>query len=228
MMYLIEDYWRYKLIYPKRCNKVADIERIFKEIGRKVTIYEPVTIIKPEAVILKNNIIISEYCYLYAGLGLYIGNGIHISAFCSILGGGFCVIDDFVGICAGTRIITGSEDVMGRGLTGGPAIPERFRAYYRSFVICEKHSFIGTNSVIHPGITIGEGAVVGSGSIVTKDLEPWGIYVGNPARRIKERPKDKILKMERDYFSESSDKPSDFSKLKKRIRQTTNQDPVKN
>ena len=190
----------------------------FKEIGKNIKIYEPIVIINPESITMKNNIMISEFCYLNSGLGLYIGNYIHISAYCSIIGGGYCFLEDFVGVCAGTRIITGTEDINGSGLTGGPTIPEKFRSCHRSFVICEKHSFLGTNAIIHPGVTIGEGAVVGSGSIVTKDLEPWGIYIGSPAKRIKDRPKQKILKLERELFKSKSITPSDFSELIKKIK----------
>jgi acetyltransferase-like isoleucine patch superfamily enzyme len=48
--------------------------------------------------------------------------------------------------------------------------------------------YIGAKSVIMP-VTIGEGAVIGAGSFVNKDLDPWGIYVGSPAKKIGERPK---------------------------------------
>lgn len=44
--------------------------------------------------------------------------------------------------------------------------------------------FIGAESVILPGVTIGDRIVVGAGSVVTKDLESNGVYVGSPARRI--------------------------------------------
>ena len=133
--------------------------RNFKEIGENVTIYVPVTIIQPERVVLKNNLIISEYCYLAAGCGLYIGNYIHIAAHSTISGGGYCILEDFVGISAGVRIITGSEDIAGSGLTNS-TIPQEFRSFYRSFVHCKKHSFLATNVIVHPGITIGEGTVV--------------------------------------------------------------------
>ena len=55
---------------------------------------------------------------------------------------------------------------------------------------------IGTNTVLLPGTRIGEGTVVGAGSLVNRDLAPWGIYVGSPARRIRERPSEQILAQE--------------------------------
>lgn len=48
--------------------------------------------------------------------------------------------------------------------------------------------YIGAKCVIMP-VKIGEGAVIGAGSFVNKDLEPWGIYVGSPAKKIGEREK---------------------------------------
>ena len=49
--------------------------------------------------------------------------------------------------------------------------------------------WIGFGVSILPGVTIGEGAVVGAGSVVTRDVEPWTVVAGNPARKIKELPR---------------------------------------
>lgn len=184
----------------------------FKEGGNNITIYDPVTLINPGNMTLRNNIIISEYAYIAAGLGLHIGNFVHIAAHSSISGGGICILEDFVGISAGARLITGSEDIMGRGIAS-PTVPENYRSYYRSFIHCKKHVFIATNVVVHPGVTIGEGAVVGSGSVVTGDLESWGIYFGTPARRVKNRPKEKILELEKALYREKNIEVSDVSEF---------------
>jgi galactoside O-acetyltransferase len=45
-----------------------------------------------------------------------------------------------------------------------------------------------------PGITLAEGSVVGSNSVLTKDTEPWTIYVGSPAKPVGKRDKEIILK----------------------------------
>ena len=190
----------------------------FMEKGKNITIYNPTTLLNPERVVLKNNILISEYCHLAGGLGLYIGNFIHISTQSSISGGGYCILEDFVGFSAGARVITGSEDISGKGLTN-PTIPEEFRSVYRTFVHFKKHSFLATNAIVHPGVTVGEGSVIGSGSVVTKDVEPWSIYMGIPARKIKERPKEVILSMEKELLEKYSIKSSDFSAVIEKIRQ---------
>lgn len=47
--------------------------------------------------------------------------------------------------------------------------------------------WLGARAIILPGVTIGEGAVVAAGAVVTKDVEPWAVVGGNPAKFIKKR-----------------------------------------
>lgn len=189
------------------------------EVGSNVEIYEPVVFIKPEVIEIKSNVIISEFAYIAGGNGCYIGNYIHISTQCVVSGGGVFIAEDFVGLSAGVRIITGSEDLSGKGLTN-PTAPERFRNFYRSYVVLKKHSFLATNVIVHPGVTIGEGAVVASGSVVTKDLDAWGIYAGTPARRVKDRAKEKVLDMEAKLRVEYPFDSADFTAIEQKCKKT--------
>lgn len=182
----------------------------FKEVGKEVEIFEPISLIDKSKFTIKNRVRLSEFSLISGGNGIYIGNFVHVANHVSIVGGGICVIEDFVGICAGARIITGSDDIIGNGIPS-PMVPPNYRSFYRSHVVCKKHSFIGTNVVIHPGVTIGEGTVVASGSVVTKDLEPWGIYMGVPAVRVKERKREIILDMENKIYRDSDYEPSNFN-----------------
>ncbi len=50
--------------------------------------------------------------------------------------------------------------------------------------------WIGSNSIILKGVTIGEGSIIGAGAVVTNDVPPWTIVAGNPARVIREIPED--------------------------------------
>ncbi len=186
--------------------------RIFREIGEDVTIYDPVTIIKPEVITFKSHIILSEFVYLAGGQGTYLGNFIHLAAHTAISGGGIFIAEDFVGVAAGSRIITGTDNVMGQGIPS-PLVPAEFRSYTRSHVILKKNSFLATNVVVQPGVTIGEGTVVGSGSVVTKDLEPWGVYMGSPARRVKDRPVGRILELQEELMRKYPYQPADFSAI---------------
>lgn len=54
-------------------------------------------------------------------------------------------------------------------------------------IIIEDDCWIGFGAQIMPGITVGRGAVVGAGAVLTRDAEPYGIYVGIPAKKVKER-----------------------------------------
>jgi acetyltransferase-like isoleucine patch superfamily enzyme len=51
-------------------------------------------------------------------------------------------------------------------------------------------AWLGFNVIVLKGVTVGEGAIVGAGSVVTKDVAPWTIVGGNPARLIREIPED--------------------------------------
>ena len=53
--------------------------------------------------------------------------------------------------------------------------------------IIESDAWIGMNAMIMPGVTIGEGAIVAAGSVVAKDVAPYTIVGGNPAKVIKKR-----------------------------------------
>lgn len=54
-------------------------------------------------------------------------------------------------------------------------------------IIIEPRSWVAAEAFIGPGVTIGEGAVVGARSVVFKNVEPWNVVVGNPAKVIKKR-----------------------------------------
>lgn len=61
------------------------------------------------------------------------------------------------------------------------------RHYSRGKVVIKKGAYIGANTVICKPVTIGEGAIIGASSVVTKDIPPFEIWAGNPARFIKKR-----------------------------------------
>ena len=61
------------------------------------------------------------------------------------------------------------------------------QGYYEADIVIEDDVWIGANSVILAGVHIGRGVVVGAGSVVTKDLPPYSVCAGSPARVLKER-----------------------------------------
>lgn len=68
------------------------------------------------------------------------------------------------------------------------SIPMRFQGGTTKGIILEDDIWIGANVVVLDGVRIGQGAIVGAGAVVTKDVEPYAIVVGNPARFIRFRP----------------------------------------
>ncbi|MCC2624736.1 MAG: acetyltransferase (isoleucine patch superfamily) [Burkholderiales bacterium] len=171
----------------------TDVEYKFKKIGKNVQIGRTVYFRYPEEVEIGDNVIIDEFCYFTTAVK--IGNYVHIAPSCSIIGGkeSELIMSDYSGLAAGTRVLCGSDDYVNGPFTN-PTIPAEFRPNTKKGkVVVAKHAIIGTNVVIHPNVKIGEGAAVGSLSLVTKDLEAWQVYAGIPAKIIKARNKELIL-----------------------------------
>ena len=177
-----------------------------------IVIHPNSVFIQPENILTHSNLIISEFCWIQGGIKLVIGNFIHIGSHVSIGGGGVCIIEDFATVSAGSRILAGTDLASGEGLVNS-TIPTEYRAVSRSFVHIKKYAFITTNVVIHPGITIGEGAVIGSNSVVTKDIEPWTINIGQPAKPIKDRPSGDIKRLGELLYKEKNVSPLDISEF---------------
>lgn len=85
-----------------------------------------------------------------------------------------------------------------------PTVPSLYTRVTHADVLLGKHVIVGSGSVILPGITLEEGVAVGALSLVTKNCEAFGVYVGNPARRIKWRKRD-LLELEKAFLSSKND-----------------------
>lgn len=166
---------------------LTDLSKL-KHLGPKVNVHELAKIIHPEVVSIREGTQIDDFTLINGGQGIELGRYNHIASFVSIAGGGKLITGDYVGIAAGARIITGT-DHYGGGKRISPLVPMEQRHLILGMVILEKDVFIGTNAVIHPNVRIGEGAIIGSNSLVLKDVGPWTINVGSPCRVIGERPK---------------------------------------
>jgi acetyltransferase-like isoleucine patch superfamily enzyme len=112
------------------------------------------------------------------------------------------ILEDFSFVASGTKIVAGSEDYTGKGLVG-PTIPVDFRSLNITEVKFEKFAGCGVNCSIMPGVTFGEGAILGANSLATKDLEPWTIYVGSPAKPVRIRKKENIINYSKKVLKQS-------------------------
>ena len=169
-------------------NMGEQVKKELKSCGQEVKIYPLAKIVKPEVIEIGDNCMIDDFTFIYGGQGIKIGRYIHIASFVSIIGGGELVVGDYADIACGSRILTGTDTYHG-GKRMSTALPPERRNIIRGRVVIEKDAFIGTNAVIHPNVTIGEGAIIGSNSLVLKDVEPWSINAGSPCHKIGERPK---------------------------------------
>lgn len=169
----------------------AVLAKRLKFFGTGVRVYQGCRLHPPELIEIGDHSQIDEGVRIFAGLGVRIGRHVHFAFGSSISGGGICEVGDFVGIGAGGRILTGSEEIQG-GLTN-PTVPRELRRVRRQTTRIGAHVLIFTNSVVLPGVTIGEGAVVSAGSVVHRDLKPWGIYAGNPLVQMGVRDSGPIL-----------------------------------
>jgi acetyltransferase-like isoleucine patch superfamily enzyme len=96
------------------------------------------------------------------------------------------VLEDYVGWGPGAK-------VLGSQHTGIPAdVPIIQTDLLIKPVVVKYGADIGTNAVLLPGVTIGEGAIVGAGAVVTGDIEPYAIVAGVPARFLRWRRDDEI------------------------------------
>ena len=145
------------------------------------------------------NIIIDDFAFIYATTPIKIGNYVHVACFASLVGGAELVLEDFVAISHGSRILTGTDDFKDWGF-GNSTVPTQYRNVTRKPIHIGKFCIVGANSVVLPGVTIGEGAMVGANSVVTRDLEPWGVYLGN--KRITERNQAGVLENYKKFLME--------------------------
>lgn len=151
-----------------------------------VTIYESAKIIGVENISFGSPVLIDDFTLIVARDPVTIGNYVHIACFSSITGGERVEIGDFSALSQGARLLTGTDDFLDGGF-GNSTVPTEYRNAMRSSISIGRFCIIGANSVVLPGVTIGEGAVVGANSVVTRDLEPWGVYIGNRKHRMRNR-----------------------------------------
>ena len=166
----------------------AELKQLgLKSFGQNVSVSRYARLYKPESIVIGNHVRIDDFCILSGGKGIELGDYIHISAYCALHGAEGIVMHDFSGLSARVTLYTASDDFSGNSLLF-PMIPEKYKPHMRKgAIVIEKHCIIGVNSTVMPNITIAEGGAVGAHSYITSSTEPWSIYAGCPARKIKAR-----------------------------------------
>lgn len=174
-----------------------------KFIGLEVKISRYAILYGNENISVGNYSRIDDFCVLSAGNGgeIRIGEHVHVAAGVHLYGGAAIIIDDYVSLSSGCKVYSVNDDYSGEYMTN-PTVPDRYRNVVSKSITLSKHSLIGAGTILLPGAIVPEGTSVGAMSLVTTELEPWGIYVGIPVRKIKNRSK-RLLEFENLFNNET-------------------------
>jgi len=114
---------------------------------------------------------------------IYIEDGAFVNIGCFFDGSANVHVGRGVRVGPYVRILTGTHTYANNVMRRGPGSRDLSRE-----VRIERGCWIGMGVSILPGVTIREGCVVGAGSVVVRDTDPNGLYVGNPAKRLRDLP----------------------------------------
>jgi carbonic anhydrase/acetyltransferase-like protein (isoleucine patch superfamily) len=162
--------------------------------GDDVLVHTSVVIIDPERLSIGNHTRIDPFCVLTAPGGIKLGSRVHVASHCSLVGGSGIEVGDFCGISHGARIFSVSDNMAGDSMPG-PTLPPSVQSVIEAPVTIKRHAVVCAGCVVLPGVTIGEGAVLGALSFLREDVPEWQIWAGSPARFIRTRRRD-LLKLE--------------------------------
>ena len=158
----------------------------FKSIGSGCKISRYARFYGINNMVIGDNVRIDDFCILSGKLT--IGSNIHISAYVALYGKMGIILEDYTGISPRSTIYSAMDDFSGNFLIGPIHEPSKTNVS-GGLVILRKYSQIGANCIVFPSVEIGEGAVVGAMSLVNKNVSPWNIVVGQPAKFLKNREK---------------------------------------
>ena len=163
----------------------------FKSYGENVLISRFARFYGISNMEIGNNVRIDDFCILSGRIK--IGDYVHISAYTALYGSQGIEINDYCGCSARTIIYSAIDDFSGEYMIG-PMLPEELTNVTGGPVILEKYVQLGANTTVMPNLTIGEGAVTGSYTLVRHDIESWTINIGIPSKVLKKR-KDDLKKL---------------------------------
>ena len=175
----------------------------FAAVGENVMISDRASFYNCAAISMGSNVRIDDFCVLSAGVGgIHIGDYVHVAVYSSLIGAGQITLSDFCNISSRVAIYSSNDDYSGATMTN-PTVSPEYSGVVHADVFLGKHVIVGSGSVILPGVTLQEGVAVGALSLVNRDCKAFGIYAGNPSRRVKERQRD-LLELEQRFIAANS------------------------
>lgn len=158
----------------------------FARVGENVAIAKNCTIIGLQHIEIGDHVRIDGFTTMVASAPLTFGSHVHIGGGCHFVAAEPLAFGSFGGTSQGVKIYTASDDYTGRALMG-PMVPPEYRNPTRRPISIGDYAVLGANAVLLPGANMAEGSVLGAQSLAMKPLEPWSIYFGSPAARLKTR-----------------------------------------
>ena len=155
----------------------------FRKLGENVIFEKGVLVFHPENIEIGDNVYIGHYTILkgyYKNL-MVIGDHTWIGQQCFLHSAGGLYIGRGVGI--GPRVVILTSQHKPTELD----VPVYFQPLEFAEVILEDGCDIGAGAIILPGVKIGKGAIIGAGAVVTRDVPPFEVWIGVPARKLRER-----------------------------------------
>jgi acetyltransferase-like isoleucine patch superfamily enzyme len=173
----------------------------FKSVGKNVRISDKAAIYNAEHICIGDNSRIDDFCILSGKLN--IGQFCHITPMCLVAGGEPGIImEDFCTLAYGVKVFSQSDDYSGATMVNS-LIPKKYKNEMFATVHLSRQTIVGAGSTIMPGVLLAEGCAVGAMSLVIHSTQAWGIYVGIPAKRVKDRKQD-LLSLEQHFIREQS------------------------
>ena len=158
----------------------------FNSIGQNVIFEKGILVFHPENISIGNNVYIGHNTILkgYFKNEMIIGDHTWIGQGSFFHAAGGIRIGKAVGIGPMTKILTSTH------LENDFSKPILFHDIELNKVTIEDGSDIGIGSIILPGTRVGQGSIIGAGSVVTKDILPFSVAAGNPAKLLRAREED--------------------------------------
>jgi acetyltransferase-like isoleucine patch superfamily enzyme len=168
---------------PRSHGSGAVDTSLLRRLGEGVVIEPGALIFHPENVSLGARVYVGHYAILkgYHRNELVIGDGAWIGQAAFLHAAGGITVGRDVGIGPQVAILTSTHGEPGRGR---PIMDGELEL---APVTLGDGCDIGVGAILLPGVTVGEGAQVGAGAVVTRDVEPYAVVAGNPARLLRHR-----------------------------------------
>jgi len=148
-------------------------------LATRPTIFEHVVFTKKDKIAIGDNSRIDDFVKIEGGEGVVIGRHVHVGSFSHInIGGGTTIIEDFAGVSSSVKVVSGSSYSHQKAM--GPTTPG-VQSKKQTTTI-RRYAIVFVGAIINPGVTIGEGALIMPGAVVTKDVPAWEIWSGIPAK----------------------------------------------